>query len=94
MPAEKENLPSSPPSPHLEMTGGLASLGGLPVEARPGVASSRLPGVTLGDLLVKGPEASRLSTEPSETSEKPLPPGFPEVEALASRETAREHPSG
>ena len=27
-------------------------------------------------------EAFRLSAEPTETSEKPLPPGFPEAEAL------------
>ena len=31
-----------------------------------------------------------LSTEPTETFEKPLPPGFPEAEALASRHTAGE----
>ena len=35
-----------------------------------------------------------LSPELTETSEKPLPPGFPEAEALASRHTAGEHPSG
>ena len=33
-----------------------------------------------------------LSTEPTETPEKPLPPGFPEAEALVSRHTAGEYP--
>ena len=42
----------------------------------------------------KGPEGSRLSTEPPETSEKPLLPRFPEAESLACREIAGEHPSG
>ena len=36
----------------------------------------------------KGPEASRLSTEPPETSEKTLPPGFPEAESLVSQDTS------
>ena len=35
-----------------------------------------------------------LSTEPPETSEKPLPPVFPEVETLISQDTAGDHPSG
>ena len=35
-----------------------------------------------------------LSTEPPETSEKPLPPGFPEEETLVSRDTAGDHSSG
>ncbi|KAJ1360190.1 hypothetical protein KIN20_019110 [Parelaphostrongylus tenuis] len=78
----------------MEMRAAGAAQGGLPVAASPGVASSRLTGITLGDLLDKGPEASRLSAEPPETSEKPLPPGFSEAEALASRDTAGEHPSG
>ena len=43
---------------------------------------------------VKGPEASRLSTELPETSAKSLPPGFPEAEILACRDTSGEHPSG
>ena len=42
----------------------------------------------------KGPEASRLSTEPPKTSEKHLPPMFPEAEAMVSRDIAGEHPSG
>ena len=42
----------------------------------------------------KGAEASRLSTEPPETSVKPVPPGFPEGETLVSRDTAGDHPSG
>ena len=67
----------------MEMRAAGAAQGGLPVAARPGVASSRLPAVTLGDLL-EGPEASGLSAEPPETSEKPLPPGFPQAEALVS----------
>ena len=33
-----------------------------------------------------------LSTVPPETSEKPLPPGFPETEVLVSQDTAGEHP--
>ena len=42
----------------------------------------------------KGSEAPLLSTEPTETSEKPLPPGFPEAEALVSQHTTGEYPSG
>ena len=53
VPAQRENLLSSPTSPHMETRAAGAAQGGLPVAARPGVASSRLPGVTLGDLLVK-----------------------------------------
>ena len=52
-PAQRENLSSSPPSPHMEMTAAGTAQGGFPVESRPGVASSRLTGITLGDLLVK-----------------------------------------
>ena len=37
----------------MEITAGGAAQGGLAVADRPGVARSRLPGVTLGDLLVK-----------------------------------------
>ena len=52
-PAQRENLPSSPPSLHMDFRALGAAQEGLPVEASPGVASSRLPGVTLGALLVK-----------------------------------------
>ena len=52
-PAQGENLPSSPTFPHMEMRAPGAAQGGLPVAALAGVASSRLPGVTLGALLVK-----------------------------------------
>ena len=52
-PAQRENLPSSPPSPHMEMMAAGSAQGGLPVEARPGVDSSSLSGITLGDLLTK-----------------------------------------
>ena len=76
----------------MEMTAPGAAQGGLPVAALPSVARSRLPGVTLGALLLK-PEASMLSTVPPETSEKPLPPGFPGAESLVSQDTAGEHPS-
>ena len=78
----------------MEWTTAGAAQGGLSVEARPGVASSRLTGIILGCPPPKGPEASMLSTEPPETSEKPLPPGFPEAEALASWDIAGENPSG
>ena len=37
----------------MEMRAAGAAQGGLPVEARLGVASSRLTEITLGDLLVK-----------------------------------------
>ena len=70
---------------HAHLDEGIwAAQGGLPVAALPGVASSRLPGVTLGLPGGKGPEASWLTTEPPETSEKPLPPVFPEAESLVS----------
>ena len=52
-PAQRENLPSHPPSPHMEMTAAGAAQGGRSVETRPGVASSRSSGISLGDLLVK-----------------------------------------
>ena len=52
-PAQRENLPSSTPSPHMEKTAPGAAQGGLPLKARPAVASSRLTGITLGDLLIK-----------------------------------------
>ena len=52
-PAQREKLPSSPPSLHMEMRAPCAAQEGLPVEDSSGVASSRLPGVTLGALLVK-----------------------------------------
>ena len=78
----------------MQMRAPGAAQEGLLLESTPDVASSRLPGIALGALLVKGPEASRLSTEPPETSEKHLPPWFPEAEALVSRDTAGEHPSG
>ena len=70
---------------HAHLDEGIwAAQGGLPVAALPGVASSRLPGVTLGLPGRKGREASWLMTEPPETSEKPLPPVFPEAESLVS----------
>ena len=50
-PAQRENLPS-PPSPHMEWTTAGAAQGGLSVEARPGVASSRLTGITIGVLVM------------------------------------------
>ena len=34
-----------------------------------------------------------LSTVPLGTSEKPLPPAFPEAESLVSQDTAGEHPA-
>ena len=71
-----------------------AAQGGLPLKARPAVASSRLTGITFSDLLIKDQRPSRLSAEPPETSEKPLPPVFYEAEALAIWDTAGEHPSG
>ena len=53
VPAQRENLPTSPPSLHMEMMAAGAAQGGLPLKARPAVASSRLTGITLGDLLIK-----------------------------------------
>ena len=50
---QREKLPSSPTSPHMAMRAVGAAQGGLPVAARPAVASSRLTGVTLGALLRK-----------------------------------------
>ncbi|KAJ1346188.1 hypothetical protein KIN20_000914 [Parelaphostrongylus tenuis] len=52
-PAQTEYLLSSPTSPHMEMKAAGAAQGGLPVADRPGVASSRLTGITLRDLLEK-----------------------------------------
>ncbi|CAI9149856.1 unnamed protein product [Rangifer tarandus platyrhynchus] len=52
-PAQTEYLLSSPTFPHMEMRAAGAAQRRLPVSARPGVASSRLTGITLGDLLVK-----------------------------------------
>ena len=52
-PAQRKNLPSSPPSLHMEMMAAGAPKGGLPVEARPGLVSSMLTGITLGALLLK-----------------------------------------
>ena len=49
--AQRENLPSSPPSLHMEMMAAGTAQGGLPLKARPAVVSSRLTGITLGDLL-------------------------------------------
>ena len=70
-----------------------AAPGGLPVAPGlvwPVVDCQVLPQVPSGKL----PEASGLNTDLPETSEKPLPPGFPEAESLVSRDTAGEHPSG
>ena len=77
----------------MEMMAAGTAQGGLPGVAKPGVASSRLTGIILGCPPPKGPEASMLSTEPPETSEKPLPPAFPRAESLVSQDTAGEHPS-
>ena len=52
-PGLRENLPSSPPSPHMEIMAAGAAQGRLPVAARPGVARSSLTEITLGALLVK-----------------------------------------
>ena len=52
-PAQRENLPSSPPSVHMEMSAPGTAQEGLLVDTSPGVSSSRWPGVTLGALLVK-----------------------------------------
>ena len=60
----------------MEVTAADTAQGGLPVEARPGVAASSLTGITLGALLVKDQRASSLRAELPETCEKPLPPGF------------------
>ena len=78
----------------MEMRAAGLVQGGFPVAARPGVASARLHLVTLGAFLLKDQGACRLSTEPPETSENPLPPGFPEAEFLVTRDTAGEHTSG
>ena len=51
--AQRENVPSRPTFPHMEMRAPGAAQGGFPVAVLPGVATSRLPGVTLGALLVK-----------------------------------------
>ena len=53
VPLKREYLPSSPTFMHMGMRESGAGQGGLPVAARPGVASSRLPGVTTGALPVK-----------------------------------------
>ncbi|CAM9825657.1 unnamed protein product, partial [Rangifer tarandus platyrhynchus] len=52
-PAQTEYLLSSPTFRHMEMRAAGAAKRRLPVSARPGVASSRLTGITLGDLLVE-----------------------------------------
>ena len=52
-PAQREKLLSSPPSLHMEMRAAGTAQRALPVVARPGVASSRLTGITLGALQVK-----------------------------------------
>ena len=51
-PAQRENLPSSAPSLHMEMMAAGAAQGRLPLKARPAGASSRLTWITLGDLLI------------------------------------------
>ena len=92
-PVRSVHLPSSPTFTHMEMRAP-----GLPKEGsqwRRGLVSPLLDcQVFLRCPPDKGPEASGLSTEVPETSEQPLPPGFPEAESLFSRDTAGEHPSG
>ena len=68
----------------MEMRAAGPAQGVLKVVARPGVSSSRFPGLPLGTLLFKGLGETMLSTEPPETSEKPLPPVCPEAESLVS----------
>ncbi|CAM9173896.1 unnamed protein product, partial [Rangifer tarandus platyrhynchus] len=59
-PAQTEYLLSCPPFPHMEMRAAGAAQRRLPVSARPGVASSRLTVITLGDLLKPRPVETQL----------------------------------